>query len=144
MCRWMQVCGSRTWAFESCGRANCKGLATSHYFAVSAGRPASAGFRILSPPQQVRHLSNVYICFCDHLTVNQFATGTEFINFFERCADTAWGRYRLGPQLTSCQDLHQIEENHKVPKEKTTMGFGENVYSQTNSAGYSRRETRCN
>ena len=44
----------------------------------------------------------------------------------------------------SCQDLHQIEENHKVPKEKTTMGFGENVYSKTNSAGYSRRETRCN
>jgi len=36
------------------------------------------------------------------------------------------------------------EENHKVPKEKTTMGFGENVYSKTNSAGYSRRETRCN
>ena len=61
-----------------------------------------------------------------------------------RCADTAWGRYRLGPQLTSCQDLHQIEENHKVPKEKTTMGFGEIAYSKTNSAGYSRRETRCN
>ena len=37
-----------------------------------------------------------------------------------------------------------FEENHKVPKEKTTMGFGENVYSKTNSAGYSRRETRCN
>jgi len=52
--------------------------------------------------------------------------------------------YLLGPQLTSCQDLHQIEENHKVPKDKTTMGFGETVYSKTNSAGYSRRETRCN
>jgi len=40
--------------------------------------------------------------------------------------------------------MHQIEENHKVPKEKTSMGFGEVVYSKTNSAGYSRRETRCN
>ena len=36
----------------------------------------------------------------------------------ERCADTAWGRYRLGLQHTSCQDLHQIEENHKVPKKE--------------------------
>jgi hypothetical protein len=62
----------------------------------------------------------------------------------ERCADTAWGRYRLGPQLTSCQDLHQIEENHKVLKQKTAMGFGEIVYSKTSSAGYSRKETRCN
>ena len=34
-------------------------------------------------------------------------------------------------------------QNHKFPKENT-MGFGENVYSNTNSAGYSRRETRCN
>jgi hypothetical protein len=33
---------------------------------------------------------------------------------------------RCAPRLT-CQDLHQIEENHKVPKEKTTMEFGENV-----------------
>ena len=32
----------------------------------------------------------------------------------------------------------------KVPKEKTTMGFGENVHSETNSAGYSRRKTQCN
>jgi hypothetical protein len=30
--------------------------------------------------------------------------------------------------------LHQIEENYKVPKEKTTMGFGEIVYSKTISA----------
>jgi hypothetical protein len=34
------------------------------------GRPASAGFHILSPPQRVRHLSNVCVCVCDHLTVN--------------------------------------------------------------------------
>jgi hypothetical protein len=33
---------------------------------------------------------------------------------------------------------------YKVPKEKTTMGFGEIDYSKTKSAGYSRRETRCN
>jgi hypothetical protein len=39
--------------------------------------------------------------------------------------------------------LHQIEENHKVPKEETTMGFGEIVYSKINSAGYSRRKTLC-
>jgi hypothetical protein len=39
------------------------------------------------------------------------------------------------------QDLHKIEENHKVPKQKTAMGFGEIIYSKTNSAGYSRRKT---
>ena len=27
-------------------------------------------------------------------------------------------------------DLHQIEENHKVPKQKTTMGFGKIIYSK--------------
>jgi hypothetical protein len=32
----------------------------------------------------------------------------------------------------------------KVPKEKTAMGFGEIIYSKTESAGYSRRETQCN
>jgi len=63
---------------------------------------------------------------------------------YEGYADTTWGRYRLGPQLTSCQDLHQIEENHKVPKEKTTMGFGEIIYSKTKSVAYTRRKTRCN
>jgi hypothetical protein len=47
----------------------------------------------------------------------------------ERCADTAWGRYRLLPQLTSCQDLQQIEENHKVPKEKTQWDL-EKLYTQ--------------
>jgi hypothetical protein len=26
--------------------------------------------------------------------------------------------------LTSCKDLHYIEENHKVPKGETKMGFG--------------------
>ena len=30
--------------------AFCKGLATSHYFAVSVGRPVGAVFRILSSP----------------------------------------------------------------------------------------------
>jgi hypothetical protein len=48
------------------------------------------------------------------------------------------------PQLTSCQDPHQTEENFKVPKKKTAMGFGESIYSKTKSAGYSRRETQCN
>ena len=57
---------------------------------------------------------------------------------------SAWGRYWLWPQLAGCEDLHQTEENHKFPKEKTTMGFGEIIYSKTKSAGYSRRETRCN
>ena len=39
-----------------------------------------------------------------------------------------------------------IEENYtrKVTKEKTTMGFGEIICSTTKSAGYCRRETRCN
>jgi hypothetical protein len=37
-----------------------------------------------------------------------------------------------------------FEENHKVPKKKTAMGFGETIYSKTKSAGYSRRETQCN
>jgi len=62
----------------------------------------------------------------------------------ERSADTDWGRYRLWLQLTSCEALHQIKENHKVPKEKTTMGSGEIIYSKIKSAGYSRRKTRCN
>jgi hypothetical protein len=39
--------------------------------------------------------------------------------------------------------MHHIEENHKVPKEKTTIGFGEIIYSKTNSAGYYRRENWC-
>jgi hypothetical protein len=37
-----------------------------------------------------------------------------------------------------------VVENHKVPKEKPAMGFGVIIYSKTKSAGYSRRETRCN
>ena len=41
-------------------------------------------------------------------------------------------------------DLHQIEENFKIPKEKTKMGFGEIICSMTKSEGYSRRETHCN
>ena len=58
-------------------------------------------------------------------------------------------RHYLGQMLilttiTSCQDLHQIEENYKVPKEKTAVGFGEIICSKTKSAGYSRRETGCN
>jgi hypothetical protein len=40
--------------------------------------------------------------------------------------------------------LHQIEENHKFPKEMTTMGFVEIIYSNTNNAGYSRLKNRCN
>jgi hypothetical protein len=46
--------------------------------------------------------------------------------------------------LLVAKDLLQIEENYKVPKEKTSMGFGEIICSTTKSAGYSRRETRCN
>ena len=59
-------------------------------------------------------------------------------------ADTGWDRYWLWPQLTSYQGLHLIDENRKVPNEKTALGFGGNIYSKTKSAGYSRRETRCN
>jgi len=46
--------------------------------------------------------------------------------------------------LLVAKDLHQIEENFKVPKQKTIMGFGEIICSTTKSPGYSRRETRCN
>ena len=53
-------------------------------------------------------------------------------------ADIDW------PKLRCCQDLHQIEESYKVPKEKTTIGTVEIIRSTTKSAGYSRRETRCN
>jgi len=35
------------------------------------------------------------------------------------------------------------EKNCKVPKEKTTMRFGESIYSRTKSAGYPGRETLC-
>lgn len=104
MCRWMKVCGSRTWAVESCGRAYCKGLAPSHYFAVSAGRPASAGFLILSPPQRVGHLSNVYICFCDQLTVN-----------FQRV---------LNSLIFFC---HYVFSELTGPKSKTVSMWGEGV-----------------
>jgi hypothetical protein len=40
--------------------------------------------------------------------------------------------------------MYQTEENHKVPKEKTTMGFGEIIHSKRKSAAYSIRETQCN
>jgi hypothetical protein len=39
--------------------------------------------------------------------------------------------------------LHQIEENYTIPNEKTKMGFGEIIYSMTNTAGHPRRETWC-
>ena len=38
----------------------------------------------------------------------------------------------------------RLKKIYKVPKEKTTMGFGEIICSTTKSAGYSRRETGCN
>jgi len=41
---------------------------------------------------------------------------------YEACADTVWSRYRLWLLLTGFEDLHWIEENHKVPKRKTKMG----------------------
>jgi hypothetical protein len=41
--------------------------------------------------------------------------------YYLSSADTAWGS----------QDLHQIEENYKIPKEKTKMGFGKIVCSTT-------------
>jgi hypothetical protein len=37
------------------------------------------------------------------------------------------------------QDLHYIEENHKVPKGKTKMLFGEVIYSTAQGVQYSRR-----
>jgi len=43
---------------------------------------------------------------------------------------TAWGGYWLGPQLTCCQDLHQIGENYKNRKEKTKMGHGEIIFQR--------------
>jgi exonuclease III len=43
-----------------------------------------------------------------------------------------------GAQLTIFQVLHQAKEIYKVSKEKTTVGFGEIIYSKTKSAGYSR------
>jgi len=46
--------------------------------------------------------------------------------------------------LCICIVFNSVTILFKVPKEKTTMRFGENVYSKTNNAGYSRRETRCN
>ena len=38
----------------------------------------------------------------------------------------------------------KLKKNYKIPKEKTTLGFAEIICSMTMSAGYSRRETRCN
>jgi hypothetical protein len=32
-----------------------------------------------------------------------------------------------------CNDLHQIEENHKIPQAKTKMGFREAISSTTGS-----------
>ena len=37
----------------------------------------------------------------------------------EGCADTAWDRYWLWPQLTGCQVPNQVEENYKIPEEQT-------------------------
>jgi len=68
-------------------------------------------------------------------SVGQRTCETSIQKQCEGCADTAWGRYWLWPQLTGCQDLHQIEKNYKVPKEKTTKGFGEIMCSVTKSAG---------
>ena len=68
-------------------------------------------------------------------TLGLHACETSTQKQFEGCADTTWGRYWLWPQLTGCHDLQQIEENYKVPKENTTMGFGEIICSMTKSAG---------
>jgi len=42
--------------------------------------------------------------------------------------------------------LHEIEENHKVPKIRTKMGSGEVTCSMTESAGYvlKKKKNRCN
>jgi hypothetical protein len=41
--------------------------------------------------------------------------------------------FKSNTHITGCKDLHQIEEDHEVPQEKTKMGFGEAICSTTGS-----------